>query len=432
MQQGADCALIPARNAADGHTSNASPPHWEQRWREIITGETGGPVAAAARFGLLLLAGLYGAVIEAYRLAYDLGLLRTVTAGCRVISVGNLTVGGTGKSTTVRWIADWLRVRGVSVAVLSYGYRPPQLRQADPTRGHASSDADAVTIVSDGRQCLVPEPVSGDEPRMLAEALPGVPVLIGKRRQLSAAEAVRRFAVRCCVLDDAFQYWRLKKDLDLVLIDALCPFGVGHLLPRGLLRERPEQLRRAQALILTNAHRLTEGKRQELREQLRRLNPQAVMAEARHVPRRLYPLGERCWVLGVGDSDGSDRSVRSDGSISPNIQHPTPNTLLNGRRVLALSSLGNPEGFEETLAGLGAQVIPARYPDHYHYGAAELRREAERAEANGCEMIVTTEKDAVKIDPKWMGAVPVHVLSVGLEFDAGQEALEALLGALVA
>jgi tetraacyldisaccharide 4'-kinase len=100
--------------------------------------------------------------------------------------------------------------------------------------------------------------------------------------------------------------------------------------------------------------------------------------------------------------------------------------------VLALSSLGNPEGFEETLAGLGARVVPARYPDHYHYSRAELRGEAERALTTGCEMIVTTEKDAVKIDPAWRGALPIYVLSVELEFDAGQDDVEALLGALVA
>jgi tetraacyldisaccharide 4'-kinase len=252
---------------------------------------------------------------------------------------------------------------------------------------------------------------------MLAEALPGVPVLTGKRRQLSAAEAVRQFGVRVCVLDDAFQYWRLKKDLDVVLIDALYPFGGGRLLPRGLLRESPRQLRRAHAVVLTNAHRLSAEKRQELRQQVQHLNPWAVLAEARHVPHRLYPLG-----VGSGERGVGGGRPESD---------PTHSSL-HGRRVLALSSLGNPEGFEETLAGLGARVVPARYPDHYHYSRAELRGEAERALTTGCEMIVTTEKDAVKIDPAWRGALPIYVLSVELEFDAGQDDVEALLGALVA
>jgi tetraacyldisaccharide 4'-kinase len=114
----------------------------------------------------------------------------------------------------------------------------------------------------------------------------------------------------------------------------------------------------------------------------------------------------------------------------PYTPHPTPYTL-SGRRVLALSSLGNPEGFERTLAGLGAEVVPARYPDHHHYRAEELEREAKRALTEGCGMIVTTEKDAVKIEPGWASEVPVWVLPVELEFDAGQEELEALVDARV-
>ena len=383
----------------------------EERWRALIFGQARGPGAAAARAGLAALAGLYGGVMSAYRVAYDRGLVRTVTAGCRVISVGNLTVGGTGKSTTVRWLAARLRDRGVPVAVLSYGYR-------------AGSD-EPVTVVSDGHRVLVPASVSGDEPRMLAEALPGVPVLIGKRRQLSAAAAVQRFGVRACVLDDAFQYWRLVKDLDLVLLDALCPFGGGHLLPRGLLREAPRQLRRAHAVVLTQAHRLSERERAALRQQVRRLTPGAVLAEARHAPRPLRPIGQGVQVF---------RCTGVQAGRPEHLNTRTPehlNTELHGRRVLALSSLGNPEGFERSLVGLGAEVVPARYPDHHPYRPEDLRREAERARAAGCAMIVTTEKDAVKIERGWESTVPLRVLPVELEFDAGREELEALVDALV-
>jgi tetraacyldisaccharide 4'-kinase len=247
----------------------------EERWRALIFGQARGSGAVAARAALAALARLYGGVMSAYRGAYDCGLVRTVSAGCRVMSVGNLTLGGTGKSTAVRWLAARLRDRGVPVAVLSYGYR--------------AESKETVTVISDGHRVLAPVSVGGDEPRMLAEALPGVPVLIGKRRQLAAAAAVQRFGVRACVMDDAFQYWRLAKDLDLVLIDALCPFGGGYLFPRGLLREAPRQLRRAHGVVLTNAHRLTEQERAALRQQVRRLNPTAVVAEARHAPRPLRP-----------------------------------------------------------------------------------------------------------------------------------------------
>jgi tetraacyldisaccharide 4'-kinase len=194
-----------------------------------------------------------------------------------------------------------------------------------------------------------------------------------------------------------------------VLVDALCPFGGGHLLPRGLLREVPRQLRRAHALILTNGHRLPKPERRVLGEQLQRLNPAAVLAEARHAVRPLRRLGAR-----VFECSGFEEA-----EFDP--------PVLRGRRVLALSSLGNPEGFEQSLADQGAEVVPARYPDHHRYYPEELGREAARAREEACALIVTTEKDAVKIDPAWASPTPVWVLPVELEFDAGQAALEALV-----
>lgn len=381
----------PPRLATDAERS------WEERWRELVLGGARSPGAAVVRGGLWALSGIYGGVISAYRGAYDLGLLHTVQAGCRVVSVGNLTVGGTGKSTTVRWLACHLKERGARVAILSYGYR--------------AGSEEAVTVVSDGRQILVPASVSGDEPRMLAEALPGVPVLIGKRRQLSAAEAVRRFGAQVCVLDDAFQYWQLVKDLEIALIDARCPFGGDYLLPRGLLREPPRQLRRADAVIVTNGQWLAEPERAALRDRIRRLNPKASLAEARHAASGLRSL-RPC--------SGEDSPACLEGPC-----------LLAGRRVLALSSLGNPEGFERMLTGMGAEIVPARYPDHHHYRPQELRGEIERARRSGCAAIVTTEKDSVKIDPDWTDSFPVWVLAVELAFDLGQEELEARLDRLV-
>jgi tetraacyldisaccharide 4'-kinase len=366
-----------------------------------VSGRTQGPWAALARSCLWALSGLYAIIISAYRAAYDLGLLKTATAECRVISVGNLTVGGTGKSSMVRWLAGWLQASGVPVAILSYGYR--------------AGSAESVTVVSDGRQILVPESVSGDEPRMLAEALPDVPVLIGKRRQLSAAEAVRRFGVRVCVLDDGFQYWRLKKDIDIVLLDARCPFGGGHLLPRGLLREAPRQLARAHVVVVTNSHLLSEAQREALRKSLIRLNARAVLVEARHVVRSLR--------LASGRWEGPEQyTLEREANGVP---------TLASRNVLALSSLGNPDGFELMLGDLGAVVLPARYPDHHHYRPEELEAEVKRAQAAGCAAIVTTDKDIVKMDPAWTGSTPVLVLSVALEFDRGQEELQRRLEELL-
>jgi len=264
---------------------------------------------------------------------------------------------------------------------------------------------------------MVPSSVSGDEARMLAEGLPGVPVLIGKRRQLSAAHAVDRFGVRACVLDDAFQYWRLVKHLDIVLIDARCPWGGGFLLPRGLLRESPRQLKRADAVIITNGHELSQAALAALRCQLHHLNSRAIVAEARHVPSGLRLLS--------GDWGGKDGSTRCD----PLSIEGSP---LAGCPVLALSSLGNPGGFEQMLSELGATVVSVRFPDHHDYRLEELTLVVGRAREAGCAAIITTDKDAVKLDPSWTGDFPVWVLSVELEFESGEDELLACLDAVVA
>jgi tetraacyldisaccharide 4'-kinase len=367
----------------------ASRPTLEQRWIEIISGRDRAPRAALARGGLTILAGLYGAIVRAYRGLYDVGLLRQVRLPCRVVSVGNMTVGGTGKSTTVRWVVNTLRDTGARAAVLSYGYR--------------AGSQERVTIVSDGESILVPVTQSGDEARMLAEALPGVPVLIGKQRRWSGALAADRFHAEACVLDDAFQYWRLAKDLEIVLIDATCPFGYNHLLPRGLLREPLSQIRRADVIMVTNEHRVSVETRDQLYASLARLSPRALLVAGRHRPARLRELAT-ARELGLEE--------------------------LSGRHVRALSSLGNPEGFEETLRDLGAAAVsPARYPDHHLFTREEF--EAEAARAAGGDALVTTEKDAVKLDARWHSPVPVLALAVEMEITRGRGELEQRLHRLM-
>jgi tetraacyldisaccharide 4'-kinase len=357
----------------------------EEKWQEIVSGRNRSVGGALARGALTSLSWLYEGVIRTYRGLYDAGVLKQVRLPCRVVSVGNITVGGTGKSTTVKWVVKTLQEAGARTAVLSYGYR-------------AGSDA-PVTVVSDGDSLLVPVEASGDEPRMLAEALPGAPVLIGKQRKWSGAAAVARFGAQVCVLDDAFQYWRLAKDLEIVLIDAACPFGHGHLLPRGLLREPLSQLRRADVLLITNEHRVAPEARHRLYRELARHNPQALQAAARH-----RPSGLRDLVSGK----------------------PLPVDALSGRRVRALSSLGNPEAFEGTVRELGAaEIVPARYPDHHRFTCEEFCAEAGRAGEEAT--LVTTEKDAVKIDPAWCAGAPVVVVAVEMEITRGREELEGRL-----
>jgi tetraacyldisaccharide 4'-kinase len=349
----------------------------ETAWREIVSGRDRTARGALARLGLLPLAWLYGAVIAAYRALYRSGVLRTVRLPCATIGVGNLTVGGTGKSTTVRWLVRRLVADGYRVAVLSYGYHRKsaqgsglRAQGSEPRALSSEPRAERAIVVSDGRDVLVPVAVSGDEPRMLAEALPGVPVLAGPRRVLSGARAVEEFGAEVLVLDDAFQYWRLRKDLEIVLIDAEAPFGYGHLLPRGLLRESPRVLDHADVVIVMNADRVAAGERRRLMNRLARLAPEALRVEGRHRP----------------------SGLRSPDRASA----PIPLAWLAGKRVIAVSSLGNPDGFVRSLRDLGtADIMERRFPDHHLYTVDEAR-EALRLDPPW-DAVVTTAKDAPKL-----------------------------------
>lgn len=369
---------------------------FETSWRELISGGSRQWWAPAARGGLTVLSGLYGGMVAGYRLGFDLGLLKTRSLPCPVVSVGNLTVGGTGKTTTVRWLVRRLAGWGVRPAVLSYGYRA----------GGTRRNPDAVHVVSGPEGVRERVETSGDEPQLLARSLPGVPVLIGKKRVLSGDRACREFEVDACVLDDAFQYWRLRKDLEIVLMSGSNPFGYGRLLPRGMLRESPGALRRADAVVVTHASWITPEARGKLRNELHRRNPRLVIAEARHVPVALreHATGKK-----------------------------VPLEELRTGRWLAVSSLGQPESFERTLEELHAgEVFPARFRDHHPYTEDDIRGLRGRVESEKLTGVVTTEKDAVKIPPAWFGSTRCRVLEIDLEFLSGQDDIESLLRARVA
>jgi tetraacyldisaccharide 4'-kinase len=342
--------------------------------------------ARLARGALLPLSWLYGIGVRGYRALYDRGLLRVTSLPCRVIAVGNLTVGGTGKSTSTRWLARLLQNEGTRVAILSYGY-------------HGRDRSTGVTVVSNGRGVLVPVTQSGDEPRMLADALPGVPVLIGPRRVLSGEVATREFGAEVCLLDDGFQYWRLRKDLEIVLIDATRPFGFGYLLPRGLLREPLHALERAHVLLVMNSERLDSEEREELSRRLRALAPRALLCEGRHTPAGLTDL----WT----------------GEIRPL-------SWLRGRRVAAISSLGNPDNFSRTLRDLGVtELEERRFPDHHLYTSEEAL--GALSVRSPWDVVVTTAKDAPKLRHAAAGrdalAGTAYVLDVDLEITRGEAEL---------
>ena len=337
--------------------------------REVIEGAPRGAAGRLLAGGLTGLSWLYRAGLEINLLGYRLALLKRARLDAFVVSVGNLTSGGTGKTTAAQLIARALTEAGLRAAVLS--------------RGHGGRRAG---VVSDGARVLMTAAESGDEPVLTARALPGVPVLVGKDRRVSGAHAIREFAARALVLDDGFQYWRLVKDREIVLVDALNPFGNGRLLPRGLLREPLGHLRRAHAIWITHADLVEPQALEALRERLRALHPHAAFALARHRPTAIREPG--------GDAE-------------------IPLDSLRGLRVLALSSIGNPTAFEMTVQRLGAAVTPLRFPDHHPYSSRDLEAVFARA---GSRVVLTTDKDAVRL-PACRGPVPVWVLSVEMELD---------------
>ncbi len=356
-------------------------------WREGRAGPLGlalTPVSWAYRVGL--------AVRET---AYARGLLVRGRLPCPVISVGNLTVGGTGKTPAAELVARWLVDDGRRVVVVSRGYG---------RRGGAP-----VELVSDGAEPRLPAERAGDEPLLLARRLPGVGVVVGADRLAAGQWAIARLRPDVVLLDDGFQQRRLLKDVEIVCLDARAPWGPGGLFPRGTLRESPSALRRAHLVIATGAS----GRRD------------------------LGPLFEAIRrYAGPAPCLAADYEVEGVDDLASGARHP--DAALRGRAVLAFAGIAGPERLAETLAAHGATVRDlVAFPDHHVYERRDLVAVARRARAVGAEVMVTTEKDGVRLRgpgglDDWSPALPaVWTLRVRLLPLAGAEAWRAELLARV-
>jgi len=323
-----------------------------------------------ARWLLSPLAIAWGGVMAARNAWYDRVAAASHGAGVPVISIGNLTVGGTGKTPLVIATARDLVAAGRRPAVLTRGYRAAPGQPADEVL----------------------------EPRA---ALPGVPVVVDADRVRGAAEARAVHGADCLVLDDGFQHRRLRRDLDVVLIDALCPWGGGWVLPAGRLREPARGLRRAGLIVLTRVNQVGEAERAALRA-----------AVARRVP------GLAIVEVGIV----ADALVSAEGSTRP------PEDLA-GRRAWLACGLGNPESFVRLAAALGARIVgTSRFPDHHRYTPADSAAVAAAARAARAEWVVTTRKDWVKLAALWpSGDPPLMRLDLRVEWLSGREAWQAAL-----
>jgi tetraacyldisaccharide 4'-kinase len=337
------------------------------------------------RAGLVAASAAYRAALAARAASYRVGLLSTRGLPVPVISVGNVTVGGSGKTPLAEVVALVLAEMGARPAVISRGY-------GRRSRG--------VRIVADGTRVLLGAGDGGDEPVLLAERLPGIPVVVGENRYEAGAVALGRCGAGALVLDDGFQHKTLAKDLEIVAISGYLPWGNGRLFPRGSLREPLSALARADVVVVTNP-----------------ATP-AVTSDVAHVLRR---KGSRAAVLSGVYQPMALR--RGDGC------HPENPETLAGRKVLALAGLAAPGGFVATADGLGAEVVDVlEFPDHYWYTADDLARVVAHARDKGAEAVLTTEKDWVRIRDiprgQWpRGDMPFWVLSVRLDMGADRGAL---------
>lgn len=323
---------------------------------------------------LSLFAGMFRVAGSANRGRYTRGWKAQRRVDARVISVGSLLVGGSGKTPLASWLAETLHRRGHKVALLS--------------RGYGGKPGQVVTVVSDGRALYAGPKDAGDEPVMLAGQAVGVPVIVSKDRGLAALRAISTTGAELLVLDDGFQHHRLHRDLDLLTFDGQFGVGNGRMLPRGPLREPMSALERADAII-------------EIDGALDSEVDELIERQAAGVPRF---RGQRVPV--------SLATLRGDVRVSP--------TTLNGMKVGMISGIARPDSFRRTLEALGAQVVATRiFPDHHRYRPHDFRELEEDV-----SVWITSEKDAGKIMPHWVGTADVRVLGVRLVVDEG----DALIG----
>jgi len=346
---------------------------------------------AAPNFSSPLEWALY-ACSRAYRMAvtsrillYESGILEQRSLPCTVVSIGNMTVGGTGKTPMAAYVAGLLKKLGHNVAVVSRGYG-----------GHAQRPGG---VVSDGKTTLMKLEASGDEPQLLASKLKGIPVLVSKDRYQVGMRSIEKFGSSVLVLDDAFQHLPLKRDLNLLLLDSARPFGNGHCVPRGTLREPIEQMKRASALIFT---------RWSGKGNLTRVSS---MIETHAKGRPVF----RCMHV-------------PDGLFIAGLREPVDLQTLKRQKLFLFSGIARNDTFRETVSGLEGSVVGyLSYPDHHRYSQKDVRLIWQRARDLKADKIITTEKDYVNIQTQIPSVPQLVVLTISISFEDDTDAFEGYL-----
>lgn len=369
--------------------------HLEQYFLEVMSGRRRKWFDRALTNLLFVSSRFYRMAVQFRVWMYDKRVIRNHALGCLVVSIGNLSCGGTGKTPVVEVFARTLSENGRKVAILSRGYRSKK-RTFREKLVHIFRNRKIETppkVVSDGRNLLLNSEYAGDEPYMLASNLPDVAVVVDKDRVKSGIYAIDNFQSDVIILDDGFQYLMLKPHINIVLVDSSDPFGNGHVLPRGILREPIKNIRRADYIFLTKSdgsHKIG-----HLKRFIRRHTRRAEIIECCHKPQYLVTL------------TGKDI---------------LPLSSLKKAKVAALSAIARPDSFERFLEDFGADlVLKDHFADHHRYTQQEIIDFVNQAKAAGAEMIVTTEKDAVRIPRLDRCDVPILYLRIQIDILSGQE-----------
>ncbi len=357
----------------------------ETAFRRIVAGERKDLTATVVRTAAAVAALPYGLAVSVRNWCYDRGVLPSWTAGVPVVSVGNLTTGGTGKTPMVALVVKQLQRLGLKPGILSRGYRATTHRSRSPSPN------------------TTPTTPSNDEWLVLERLCPAVPHVQHPDRVKGAAEAVQA-GCNVLVLDDGFQHRRLRRDLDIVLVDATNPWGFGHLLPRGLLREPRSSLQRAHLLVVTRIELCEPEQVDALCKELKQL-------AAPETPLVRVAFQPTCLINSLGKQEHV--------------------SCLRDRSVLAFCGIGNPESFERTVRSTGAKLQSlVTFPDHYVFSDEDLRQLGEEATRLDAEMLITTLKDLVKIKHADVRNLPLWALHVEPVVQEGKQHLERLLAQL--
>lgn len=346
-------------------------------YRNLISGQPAGPIAGLERAVLRAAESIYRFNVDRRNHSYDRDPSKSISLSVPVISIGNITVGGTGKTPLTMCLAQRLLDQARRPAVISRGYK-----------------------AADG--------VLNEEMRLIQRRVPGVVCLSDPDRVAAGRRAIDEHGADVLLMDDGFQHRRLRRDVDIVLIDALNPFGYGHVLPRGLLREPMDGLRRADLIVITRADQAETGSVEKIRSDLRSRFPQLPVASCSHRP------------VGFVDLAGQPIKVSAD----------------QLQRVVLFAGIGRPGAFEMTAREFGAHPVGRFWwPDHHHYGPTDVKTLMDLVRKNEASFLLTTEKDAVKLaDMKVDWPAPVGALRIEIAFDdADREAffqpIDRLVGA---